>query len=74
MSKEAIAIAITQAESMTIEDMLLKGLYVLVEEVKGSQLFVDIFSCPQQASEAFRNFRKFDTETAKTKLLSPKVQ
>jgi hypothetical protein len=70
MSKEQ---ALTQIQSMSIEDILAKGLYVIVEEIKDQgQKLIDVFFFKNEAREAFKQLCEFDSDRSKTKLLSPK--
>jgi RecB family endonuclease NucS len=69
MSKEQ---AMAQIQAMTIEDILAKGLYVVVEEVNKALIMIDVFFFKEEAKEALRQLKKFDSEHSKTKLLSPK--
>jgi predicted nucleotidyltransferase component of viral defense system len=70
MSKEQ---ALAQIQSMSIEDILAKGLYVIAEEIKDQgQKLIDVFYFKDEAREAFKQLREFDSDRSKTKLLSPK--
>ena len=69
MSKEQ---AIAQIQSMSIEDILAKGLYVIAEEVDKAMKVIDVFFFKDEAREAFKQLREFDSDRSRTKLLSPK--
>ena len=69
MSKEQ---ALAQIQSMSIEDILAKGLYVIAEEVDKAMKVIDVFFFKDEAREAFKQLREFDSDRSRTKLLSPK--
>lgn len=69
MSKEQ---AIVQIKNMTIDEILAKGLYVVCEEVNKALILIDVFFFKDEAKEALRQLKQFDSATSKTKLLSPK--
>jgi hypothetical protein len=69
MSKEQ---AIAQIKNMTIDEILAKGLYVVCEEVNKALILIDVFFFKDEAKEALRQLKQFDSATSKTKLLSPK--
>jgi hypothetical protein len=69
MSKEQ---AIAQIQTMSIDEILAKGLYVVAEEVNKAPILIDVFFFKDEAKEALRQLKQFDSPTSKTKLLSPK--
>lgn len=69
---ERIPKVIAQIKNMTIDEILAKGLYVVVEEVNKALILIDVFFFKDEAKEALRQLKQFDSPTSKTKLLSPK--
>jgi len=68
MSKEE---AMSTIQTMSIEDILAKGLYVVAEEVNKTIILIDVYFFKDEAKEALKLLRQFDSASSKTKLLSP---
>ncbi len=63
--------ALSTISKMSIEEILAKGLYVVAEEVNKTLTLIDVFFFKDEAKDALKLLRQFDSASSKTKLLSP---